>query len=147
MALNDFVVKGEEISRASSFSLEINDEFVCDYFADGVIISTPTGSTAYGMASGGPILTPELDAVAIIPICPHTLNARPIVIKSDSVIKIISHNKQKNCVVADGQNVFSFMDNICIKKSDKVAKLVLLSNDFYSVLRDKLQWGINPTKK
>lgn len=147
LALNDFVVKGEEISRASSFSLEINNEFVCDYFADGVIISTPTGSTAYGMASGGPILTPELDAVAIIPICPHTLNARPIVIKSDSVIKIISHNKQNNCVVADGQNVFSFMDNICIKKSDKVAKLVLLSNDFYSVLRDKLQWGINPTKK
>lgn len=147
LALNDFVVKGEEISRASSFSLEIDGEFVCDYFADGIIISTPTGSTAYGMASGGPILTPELDAVVIIPICPHTLNARPIVVKSESVIKIISHNKQKNCVVADGQNAFSFMDNITIKKSDNVAKLVLLSNDFYSVLRNKLQWGINPTKK
>ena len=147
IALNDFVIRGEEISRASSFSLEINGEFVCDYFADGIIISTPTGSTAYGMASGGPILTPDFDAIVIVPICPHTLNARPIVIKSDSVIKIISRLGQKKCVVADGQNVFSFADEICIKKSEKSAQLVLLSSDFYSVLRNKLQWGINPTKK
>lgn len=148
IALNDFVIKGEEISRASSFSLEINSNFVCDYFADGIIISTPTGSTAYAMAAGGPILAPDLDAIVIAPICPHTLNARPIVVNSDSHIKLKSHPSQKYIVTVDGQSAFEFVDEIIISKSKFDAKLALLSNsNFYSVLTNKLHWGINPTKK
>lgn len=143
-ALNDFVIKGVETSRATNFSLIIDDKFVCDYFADGLIISTPTGSTAYGMASGGPVLSPDADVLEVVPICPHTFSARPIVVPSDAKIKVMG---QKYCVSADGQEVFETCNDICINKSKFSAKLVLLSgNDFYTVLRNKLHWGISPSK-
>jgi NAD+ kinase len=90
IALNDFVIKGKISSRVSNFQLEIDGNFVCEYFADGIIVSTPTGSTAYGMAAGGPVLTPDTDAIVIVPICPHTFSARPIVVSSSSKIKIIA---------------------------------------------------------
>ena len=143
-ALNDFVIKGIESSRATNFSLEIDGKFVCEYFSDGLIISTPTGSTAYGMASGGPVLFPQTDVLEVVPICPHTFSARPIVIPSNSKICI---KGQKYCISADGQEVFESSDDILIHKSKFSAKLVLLSgNDFYSVLRNKLHWGITPVK-
>lgn len=144
-ALNDFVIKGAELSRAENFSLEIDGKFVCDYFADGLIISTPTGSTAYGMASGGPVLSPEANVLEIVPICPHTFSARPIVVPSDCKIKIISGKNQKYCISADGQEVFESCKDIIITKSKCCAKLVLLNeNDFYSVLRNKLHWSLSP---
>lgn len=143
-ALNDFVIKGVESSRATNFSLEIDGKFVCEYFADGLIIATPTGSTAYGMASGGPVLSPDSDVLEIVPICPHTFSARPIVVPAFSKIRI---KGQRYCVSADGQEVFETCDDILINKSKFSAKLVLLSaNDFYSVLRNKLHWGITPVK-
>lgn len=144
-ALNDFVIKGIISSRVSNFQLEINAKFVCEYFADGIIISTPTGSTAYGMAAGGPVLTPDADVIAIVPICPHTFSARPIVVASSSIIKIIACPEQQYTVSADGQEVFDFSKEITITKSQNYAKLALLNdNDFYSVLRNKLHWGISP---
>ena len=144
-ALNDFVIKGEISSRVSNFQLEIDGKFVCEYFADGIIISTPTGSTAYGMAAGGPVLTPDTDAIVIVPICPHTFSARPIVVSSQSVIKIIACPEQQYTVSTDGQEVFDFDKEITIKRSPNEAKLALLKgNDFYSILRDKLHWGISP---
>lgn len=143
-ALNDFVIKGIESSRATNFSLEIDGKFVCEYFADGLIIATPTGSTAYGMASGGPVLSPDSDVLEIVPICPHTFSARPIVVPAFSKIRI---KGQRYCVSADGQEVFETCDDILINKSKFSAKLVLLTdNDFYSVLRNKLHWGIKPVK-
>lgn len=81
IALNDFVVKGTYTGRTSRFSLKINDKFVCDYLADGIIVATPTGSTAYGLSAGGPVLAPSLKAFVIVPICAHTLTARPIVVR------------------------------------------------------------------
>lgn len=144
-ALNDFVIKGEISSRVSNFQLEIDNNFVCEYIADGIIISTPTGSTAYGMAAGGPVLTPDTDAIVIVPICPHTFSARPIVVSSKSTIKILACPNQQYIVSADGQEVFEFDKEITVKRSENFAKLALLSdNDFYSVLRDKLHWGISP---
>ncbi len=80
LALNDIVIKGDSFSRTSKLFLSINGRVVCDYLADGIIISTPTGSTAYTLSAGGPVIMPELEAVVIVPICPHTLTARPLVI-------------------------------------------------------------------
>lgn len=143
-ALNDFVIKGTQSSRTSRFSLYINDKFVCEYLADGVIISTPTGSTAYGMAAGGPVLTPDINVLEIVPICPHTFSARPIVVSAEDEIKILSSPNNKYSVSADGQTVFTLSKDIIIKKSEKYALLALLDNDFYSILRNKLHWGISP---
>ena len=145
VALNDFVIKGDVSSRTSRFALQINDKFVCEYLADGIIISTPTGSTAYGMAAGGPVLSPVVQAITIVPVCPHTFSARPIVVSADDKIKILSCPNQKYIVSADGQNIFTFSDDLNIEKSENCANLALLNeNDFYSVLRNKLHWGISP---
>lgn len=146
LALNDFVIKGSSASRTSKFSLSINDKFVCEYLADGLIISTPTGSTAYGLSAGGPVLSPSLDALAIVPICPHTLTARPLVIPSTEKITITTCEVCPSfIVVADGQNSYTVSSDITIRKSDKFAKLALLNDDeFYFVLRDKFHWGIAP---
>ena len=148
-ALNDIVIKGDGFSRTSRLYVHINDNIVCDYLADGIIISTPTGSTAYTLSAGGPILSPVLDAVVVVPICPHTMNARPIVIPSSEVIKITSsQNKPLLKMSADGQETISLgiNDDIEIKKSVYSARLILLNmekNSFYSVLKEKLHWGLS----
>lgn len=144
-ALNDFVIKGASASRTSRFYLSINSKFVCDYLADGLIVATPTGSTAYGLSAGGPILSPSLDALAIIPICPHTLTARPLVIPANEKITISTSDACTNfSVVADGQEFQNVTSKIIIQKTDFYAKLALLEEDFYSVLRKKLDWGVAP---
>lgn len=146
IALNDFVIKGASTSRTSRFYLSIDGKFVCDYLADGLIITTPTGSTAYGLSAGGPVLSPSLDAVAIIPICPHTLTARPIVVPSNEKIVISTCDTCTNfIIVADGQDSYHVSSKIEIEKSEFSAKLALLDdNEFYSVIRNKLHWGIAP---
>ena len=148
-ALNDIVIKGDGFSRTSRLYVHINDNIVCDYLADGIIISTPTGSTAYTLSAGGPILVPTLDAIVIVPICPHTMNARPIVIPSCEVVNITSAQKKPLLKIsADGQNTLDLNPNqsIEIKKSEYCAKLLLLNmqkNSFYSVLKEKLHWGLS----
>lgn len=146
LALNDFVIKGSSSSRTSKFCLSINDKFVSDYMADGLIISTPTGSTAYGLSAGGPVLTPGLNAFVIVPICPHTLTARPLVIPSTEKITISTCERGLSFIaISDGQNSFNVDNKIEIQKSEFNAKLALLDdNEFYSVLRDKLHWGVAP---
>ncbi len=146
IALNDFVVKGTTTGRTSRFSLKINGKFVCDYLADGIIITTPTGSTAYGLSAGGPVISPNLNAFVIVPICPHTLTARPIVIPDNEIITICSDKDLTNYVAStDGQEFYEFAKEIEIKKSQNAAQLALLDGvEFYSVLRDKLYWGTSP---
>lgn len=146
IALNDFVVKGSTTGRTSRFTLKINGKPVCDYLADGIIISTPTGSTAYGLSAGGPVLFPSLNAFVVVPICPHTLAARPLVIPDNEIISISSRSSEKKYVIsADGQEYFETSSEITIKKADFCAKLALLDNaDFYEILRDKLHWGVSP---
>lgn len=144
-ALNDFVIKGCSCTRTSKFSLKINDKFVCDYIADGIIISTPTGSTAYGLSAGGPILCPDIDCLVIVPICPHTLTARPLVIPSSEKITINSMDELLT-VAIDGQEKSETISEFNIELSSKKAKLAFLGDDdFYSILRNKLHWGISPT--
>lgn len=141
LALNDFVIKGCDSSRTSKFFLEINGKEVCDYVADGLIIATPTGSTAYGLSAGGPILYPTMDAIVIVPICPHTLNARPLVVPSNEVISVKTSDKLLS-VSIDGFETERCIDKITIKSTSQKAVLAFLKNGcFYEVLRDKLNWG------
>lgn len=146
-ALNDFVIKGLSTSRSAKFVLNINEKFVCEYIADGIIISTPTGSTAYGLSAGGPVLYPNLEVFVIVPICPHTLTARPIVVPSNEKITIASTEDDVNGfnLIIDGSESVETDKNIIIEKSSHTAHLVLLQEEgFYSVLRDKLNWGVSP---
>ena len=110
------------------------------------IVTTPTGSTAYGLSAGGPVIFPSINAFVIVPICPHTLTARPIVIPDSDIIKICSDKSDINYFAStDGQEFYQFNKEIIIKKSQYTAKLALLEeNDFYSVLRNKLHWGTSP---
>lgn len=146
IALNDFVIKGNTQGRTAKFLLKINGKPICDYLADGLIISTPTGSTAYGLSAGGPVLAPKLDAFVIVPICPHTLTARPLVIPDSELITVSMEDAEKGFVVSiDGQNFFEYDSDIVVRKSEYKAKLALLEDaDFYAILRDKLHWGISP---
>lgn len=144
VALNDFVIKGYDSSRTSKFYLEINGENVCDYIADGLIISTPTGSTAYGLSAGGPVLYPTMDAIVIVPICPHTLNVRPLVVPATEEIKIKTADKLL-AVSVDGFETMQCIDKITVKTASRKAVLAFLKKGgFYNVLRTKLHWGISP---
>ena len=151
-ALNDLVVKGGAISRTARLYLTINGQEVCDYLADGIIVSTPTGSTAYNLSANGPIIHPQIDALTITPICPHTLSVRPLVVMGDEKIEVrTDKNSDLTYLTADGQNNCELSKNetIFIEKSSKQANLVLLcsdENNFYQVLREKLNWGLNTLK-
>ena len=145
-ALNDIVIKGSLSGRTSKFSLKINDKTVCDYLADGLIISTPTGSTAYGLSAGGPVLYPNLGAFVVVPICPHTLSVRPLVIPDSEKITIVAGEENSTYFLsADGQEFSKWFTKLDIEKSEYEAKLVLLDDvDFYSVLKNKFGWGTSP---
>lgn len=149
-ALNDIVIKGGEISRTAQLFLYINGQHVCDYLADGLIVSTPTGSTAYTLSAGGPVVVPELEAFVIVPICPHSLTTRPIVIPATEKIEVkVKINSEFIYITHDGQENIKAKseDIISITKNDFKAKLIHLNNEnngFYSILREKLHWGISP---
>ena len=144
LALNDFVIKGCDPSRTSKFYLEINGKEVCDYVADGLIVSTPTGSTAYGLSAGGPVISPSVEAITIVPICPHTLNARPLVIPTDEIITVRTGDKLLSISI-DGFENENCVDKITIKKALNPAILAFIKgNSFYEVLRNKLHWGLSP---
>lgn len=143
-ALNDIVIKGHTLSRTSKFDLYINDNLVSDYIADGIIVATPTGSTAYGLSAGGPVIHPELDAIVVVPICAHTMTARPLVIPATEKITIKSSDELLD-VSCDGQERFSELTSLNIERSEFKAKLAFPKrDDFYTVLKNKLHWGISP---
>ena len=150
IALNDIIVKGVNPNRTSTMDLYINEKLLCSYVADGLIISTPTGSTAYSLSAGGPIVSPSVDCFLIIPICPHTLNTRPIVIPSSEKITIKTHEKaQKLNVAFDGQEELSLDEEVIIEKNSSCAKLIVLNQQkdkFYDILKEKLHWSIAPRK-
>ena len=146
-ALNDFVIKSCQSTRAAKFELEINGAAVCEYISDGLIISTPTGSTAYCLSAGGPILAPTVEAFTIVPICPHTLTARPLVIPDNETLTVRSNDCPLS-VAADGSDLKINSNTVTIKKSECKIKLAFLNdNNFYNVLREKLFWGIAPASQ
>ena len=148
-ALNDIVVKGEHCARTATLDLYINDKLLCSYVSDGLIVSTPTGSTAYSLSAGGPIISPELNCFLIIPICPHTLNTRPIVIPNNEKITIKNHENSKLNVSFDGQVDIVVNNEIQIQKNEKDAKILILNQQkdkFYDILKEKLHWSLSPKK-
>lgn len=150
IALNEFVIKSENFNKALRYSIKINENLICEYLADGLIVSTPTGSTAYNLSSGGPVISPRLEAIVITPICPHTLSARPLVIPSGETVCVFSSDNETNLNLnADGQKnlIINAKEIIEIKKSPKYANLAMIEgkNLFYNVLREKLHWGVAPS--
>ena len=148
-ALNDIVVKGENCARTATLDLYINDKLLCSYVSDGLIVSTPTGSTAYSLSAGGPIVSPELNCFLIIPICPHTLNTRPIVIPDSEKITIKNHENSKLNVSFDGQVDIVINSEIQIEKNELNAQILVLNQQkdkFYDILKEKLHWSLSPKK-
>lgn len=145
-ALNDVVLHPGQFIHMLEYELYIDDIFVTSQRSDGMIVSTPTGSTAYALSGGGPIMHPKLDAVVLVPMNPHTLSSRPIVVSGNSAIKIVvgSHDSALPLVTCDGQThaEVSAGDEIHIqKKSDSVQLIHPLNHNFYERCRSKLGWG------
>lgn len=143
LALNDIYMSKGISAKMSKIKLFINDEYIDTYFADGIIFSTPTGSTAYNLSAGGPILKPDADMIAITPICPHTLYARPFVISSNDIVKLVVCEKQSGDIImsADGEEkaILKKENQVIIKKSDIYTSIIKTSNlGFYDILRKKM---------
>lgn len=146
-ALNEIVIHSGAIAQMIEFTLFVDDQFVCKQRADGLIISTPTGSTAYSLSGGGPIIHPELDIILILPIFPQSLNSSPIIVDANKEIKIVLSEKQKIDsaeISFDSQENISLSPNSIIDISKHSSRLLLLhpkNHDFFSGCRDKLGWG------
>ena len=142
-AVNDIVITRRTVSRLTEISVTVNGRFVDKYRSDGLIVSTPAGSTAYSLAAGGPIIDPEVKALTITPICPHMLNTRPIVLSDNVVIEAtIGDMPVHECAIsADGQENYMLHggDMLRIQKSVHTARLIRLHDkSFYDLLRNKL---------
>jgi len=146
--VNDVVISRSSLSRLISIKLTINGEHVTTYRADGLIISTPLGSTAHSLSAGGPLLTPDLNGFIIVPICPHTLTNRPLVVSAN--VKIEAESLSPSLGVGttiDGQVYTELQDGdkIVIERSDVEIQMIdTEARTFYSVLREKLHWGGQP---
>ena len=144
-ALNDAVLNKAALARIIDFDLSIDGGFVCSYKADGLIISTPTGSTAYSLAAGGPILYPVLDAFVITPICPHTLTNRPLVIAETAKVEVDFRTSEEPVyLTVDGQVGVNLSpgDRIVVVKAKTKLQLVRPpAKTYFEVLRNKLKWG------
>ena len=143
--LNDFIIAKSREARLIELRISTKDVMITRVRGDGVIISTPTGSTAYNLSAGGPILHPELDCFVITPICPHSLTFRPVVVPADREIHIETGLKDRDVMItADGQGVCSLLpgETFTVRRSAcKVNKVISPRRGYFGVLRDKLRWG------
>jgi NAD+ kinase len=143
--LNDVVINKAALARIIEIEMRLNDLFVNSFRADGLIVSTPTGSTAYNLSAGGPIVFPSMNAVVVTPICPFTLSNRPIVVPDDAEIELVLKTQNEEAALTlDGQVGFELLagDIVKIRKSRTTFNLVQPPNrNYFDVLRDKLRWG------
>lgn len=144
-ALNDAVINKISLARMIDLDTHVDEQFVCAYKADGLIISTPTGSTAYSLSAGGPIIFPSVPALCITPICPHTLTNRPLLVPDTSVIRVTSRDRDDGVYLTiDGQvgTPIREHDVVVCHSSHSSLHLVRPPNQmFFDVLRQKLKWG------
>jgi len=145
-AINDFVVQNETSYRVTSLSLYINGKHVSDYKSDGIIISTPTGSTAYSLSSGGPIVQPDVFSIIVTPIAPHSLTSRPLVLPADVDIEFqFNGDSEKELkLISDGQNIKNFTNDsiVRISQANHHLKFITFEDyDYYKTLKTKMVWG------
>jgi NAD+ kinase len=143
--LNDVVINKSALARIIEIEAYLNDQFVNSFRADGLIVSTPTGSTAYNLSAGGPVIFPSMNAIVITPICPFTLSNRPIVVPDDATIELrLKTDKEDVALTLDGQVGFPLKvdDRVVIRKSKTTFNIVQpMNRNYFDVLRDKLRWG------
>lgn len=142
--LNDAVIGKSALARIIEIEAWFDKQFVNSFRADGLIVSTPTGSTAYNLSAGGPIIYPSMEAVVITPICPHTLTNRPIVVPDDVEIELRLKTREEVAITLDGQIGFplEIEDRVFVRKSRTKFNIVQPTNrNYFDVLRDKLRWG------
>lgn len=144
-ALNDIVIGKGAFARLISLATYINDDYVITYSADGLVISTSTGSTAYSLSAGGPIVNPNINSMILTPICPHTLSARPLIIGENDQVRItLELSEEEVMVTIDGQEGFTLepKDEVIVKKSIYKTRLIAFKEkSFYAILREKLRWS------
>jgi NAD+ kinase len=145
-AFNEVIIQKGNIGKLIEFETYVDSDYVHSQRADGMIVSTPTGSTAYSLSGGGPIIHPKLDALLLVPICPHTLSNRPIVIDGNSKVELVMKESkiEHGNLTCDGEMICDLQerDRILIYKKDRMIRLIHpLNYDHYSLLRAKLAWG------
>lgn len=143
LAMNDAFIGGSGISKLISLTVSIKTSTLGEYKADGIILATPTGSTAYSLAAGGPIINPEMEALIITPVCPFTLSNRPIVLSADEIVKIHIHKQQRTDVLItmDGQSVFALLENDIIEFKRARHQVEIINSDqrnFFEIVKNKL---------
>ncbi len=145
--LNDIVIDKAGSSRMIDLEAYVDSEYLLTYRGDGIVLSTPTGSTGYCLSTGGPIVSPESSVIAISPICPHTLSARPVIVPDTCRVRIVAHSTSKHvAIVADGQASRFLPQPVEFNVSMAPHKIVLLrksKNGFFNLLRTKLMWGLD----
>jgi len=143
--LNEVVINKGALARMIELELSIDKDFVCRYRADGLIVASPTGSTAYSLSAGGPIVHPSVESFIITPICPHTLSDRPVVIGDDSIIEVkLSAGTESVFLTLDGQKGIPLQatDRVRISRAQQLLKLIQTPNkSYFEILRNKLKWG------
>jgi NAD+ kinase len=143
-ALNDVVITKTELARMIDLDTHVDNHFVAAYKADGLIVATPTGSTAYSLSAGGPVIFPSVHAFCLTPICPHMLTNRPVIVPDTSIINILVHGEDGTYLTIDGQvgEPLSKGDVVVCRSSPKVIQLIRPPRAlFFDVLREKLKWG------
>lgn len=142
MAFNDIVLSRSKISHMTTIKAYVQGKLFNSYYGDGLIVSTPTGSTAYNISAGGPIVYPLTEALILTPICPHSLTQRPLVLPVD--FEVSFQSSDDSVIVVDGQETYKMSDIDCVsvKKANKGAMLIhSLNRSYFDVLKDKLHWG------
>jgi len=147
LVFNDAVVNKTTLARLNTYDLYIDGVFVSSYRADGMIVATPTGSTAYSLSAGGPVLMPTVKALVVTPVAPHSLTHRPLVVPDSSEIEILLRSEEEVAYLSlDGQPGFDLRDGdrVRCRRSQHTVNLFRTGSDFFQVLRTKLKWGERP---
>jgi NAD+ kinase len=142
-ALNEAVITQRNLARLMDLAASLDGETIATYKADGLILSTPTGSTAYNLSAGGPILTPDLEAIVLTPICPHTLTNRPLVVRADRALLVTNVSLDHAILTVDGlwTREVEPGDAVEVRKAARPLRVFRPRSSFFGILRQKLSWG------
>lgn len=143
-ALNDAVINKGALARIISLDAYCDQDFITNYLADGMIVATPTGSTAYSLSAGGPIIFPTEDLITLTPICPHTLTNRPLIVPAERRVRVILRSGEDVMLTVDGQVGIEMEEGdelICTKSEHRIELIQPGHKNFFDILREKLRWG------